>query len=125
MLSVTVSGHFDRTEGFLARLLRTDIRSKLEAIGKQGVSALTALTPKDSGITASVWGYVVEGRNGVWSLSWTNSNINKGVPIAIILEHGHATGTGGWVRGRSYIPRALHPIMDKLADEAWKAVTSA
>lgn len=125
MLSVTVSGHFDRTEGFLARLLRTDIRSKLEVIGKQGVSALTALTPKDSGTTASAWGYVVEGRNGVWSLSWTNSNINKGVPIAIILEHGHATGTGGWVRGRSYIPRALRPIIDKLADEAWKVVTSA
>lgn len=125
MLSVTVSGRFDKAEVFLARLLRIDIRSKLEAIGKQGVSALSALTPKDSGTTASAWGYVVEGRNGVWSLSWMNSNINKGVPIAIILEYGHATGTGGWVRGHSYIPRALRPIMDKLADEAWKVVTSA
>lgn len=125
MLSVTVSGRFDKAEGFLARLLQMDVRSKLEVIGKRGVSALSALTPKDSGATASSWGYVVEGRNGVWSLSWTNSNINKGVPIAIILEYGHATGTGGWVRGRSYIPRALHPILDKLADEAWKVVTSA
>lgn len=125
MLNVTVSGRFDKAEGFLARLLQMDVRSKLEVIGKRGVSALSALTPKDSGATASSWGYVVEGRNGVWSLSWTNSNINKGVPIAIILEYGHATGTGGWVCGRSYIPRALHPILDKLADEAWKVVTSA
>ena len=125
MLSVTVSGRFDRSEGFLARLLRTDIRSKLEVIGKQGVSALSAATPKNSGATAAAWGYIIEGHRGSWRLSWTNSNINKGVPIAIILEYGHATGSGGWVRGRSYIPRALSPIMDKLADEAWKVVTSA
>lgn len=125
MLSVTSSGDFSRTQQFLSKIFRTNVRSRLESIGSQGVQALSAATPKSSGATAAAWGYQITHDGGSWTISWTNSNINKGVPIAIILEYGHATGTGGWVRGRSYIPRAIKPVMDRLADDAWKVVTSA
>ena len=118
MLSVSHSGDFSRTQQFLAKILKPDIRSRLEAFGQAGVQAL-------AGATAAAWGYKVEQKDGVWGISWTNSNRQKGVPIAIILEYGHATGTGGWVRGRSYIPRAIQPIMDKIADDVWKVVTNA
>lgn len=125
MLSVTSSGDFSKTQQFLAKIIKPDIRGRLEAYGQQGVQALAAATPQDSGKTASSWGYSIEYKSGVWGISWTNTNRNKGVPIAIILEYGHATGTGGWVRGRSYIPRTIKPIMDKIADDVWKVVTSA
>ena len=125
MLSVTSSGDFSKTKQFLAKIIRPDVRSRLETYGRQGVQALAAATPQASGATAQSWGYTVEYKNGVWGISWTNSHYNKGVPIAIILEYGHATGTGGWVRGRSYIPRTIKPIMDKIADDVWKVVTSA
>lgn len=125
MLSVTSSGDFSRTQQFLAKIAKPDIRSRLEVFGRIGVQALAAATPTRSGETAASWGYKVEQKQGVWSISWTNSHRHKGVPIAIILEHGHATGTGGWVRGRSYIPRAIQPVMDKIADDVWKVVTDA
>ena len=118
MLSVSHSGDFSRTQQFLAKILKPDIRSRLEAFGQAGVQALAAATPKQSGATAAAWGYKVEQKDGVWGISWTNSNRQKGVPIAIILEY-------GWVRGRSYIPRAIQPIMDKIADDVWKVVTNA
>lgn len=125
MLSVTSSGDFSRTQQFLAKILKPDVRSRLEQYGQAGVQALASATPTESGATAASWGYVIDYKNGTWSIAWTNSNRNKGVPIAIILEHGHATGTGGWVRGRSYIPRAIQPIMDRIADDVWKVVTNA
>lgn len=125
MLSVTSSGDFSKTQQFLAKIIKPDIRSRLEAYGQQGVQALAAATPQDRGTTAAAWGYSIEYKGGVWGISWTNTHRNKGVPIAIILEYGHATGTGGWVRGRSYIPRTIKPIMDKIADDVWKVVTSA
>lgn len=125
MLSVTSSGDFSKTQQFLSKIVKPDVRSRLETYGQQGVQALAAATPKNSGKTASAWGYTVEYKGGVWGISWTNAHRNKGVSIAIILEYGHATGTGGWVRGRSYIPRTIKPIMDKIADDVWKVVTSA
>ena len=125
MLSVTSSGDFSKTQQFLAKIIKPDIRSRLEGYGQQGVQALAAATPQDSGTTAAAWGFSIEYNGGVWGISWTNTHRNKGVPIAIILEYGHATGTGGWVRGRSYIPRTIKPIMDKIADDVWKVVTSA
>lgn len=125
MLSVTHSGDFSRTQQFLSKILKPDIRSRLEAFGQAGVQALASATPKRSGATAAAWGYRVEQKDGVWGISWTNTNRQNGIPIAIILEHGHATGTGGWVRGRSYIPRAIQPVMDKIADDVWKVVTNA
>lgn len=125
MLSVTSSGDFSKTQQFLAKIVRPDVRPRLEAYGQQGVQALAAATPQASGVTAQSWSYTIEYKDGVWGISWTNSHHNKGVPIAIILEYGHATGTGGWVRGRSYIPRTIKPIMDKIADDVWKVVTSA
>ena len=125
MLSVSHSGDFSRTQQFLAKILKPDIRSRLEAFGQAGVQALASATPKRSGATAAAWGYTIEQKAGVWGISWTNTNRQKGVPIAIILEYGHTTGTGGWVRGRSYIPRAIQPIMDKIADDVWKVVTNA
>lgn len=125
VLSVSHSGDFSRTQQFLAKILKPDIRSRLEAFGQVGVQALASATPQRSGATAAAWGYKVEQKAGVWGISWTNTNRRKGVPIAIILEYGHATGTGGWVRGRSYIPRAIQPVMDKIADDVWKVVTNA
>lgn len=125
MLRVTDSGDFSKTQQFLAKIIKPDIRSRLETYGQQGVQALAAATPQESGKTAASWGYKIDYKDGVWGVSWINTNRNKGVPIAIILEYGHATGTGGWVRGRSYIPRTIKPIMGKIADDVWKVVTSA
>lgn len=125
MLRVTDSGDFSKTQQFLAKIIKPDIRSRLETYGQQGVQALAAATPQESGKTAASWGYKIDYKGGVWGISWINTNSNKGVPIAIILEYGHATGTGGWVRGRSYIPRTIEPIMGKIADDVWKVVTSA
>lgn len=82
-----------------------------------------AATPKDSGVTSSMWGYEIEGDSGGWTIHWTNGNINKNVNIAVILQYGHGTGTGGYVAGRDYINPALVPVFEKLADEAWNEVT--
>ena len=87
------------------------------------MSALSSATPVESGKTSSSWYYEIKRQNGSISIEFLNSNINKGVPIAVILQFGHGTGTGGWVQGRDYINPAIQPIFDKIAEDAWKEVT--
>lgn len=96
--------------------------STFDKYGREGVSALSSATPVDSGKTASSWYYKIERTKDMISITFLNSNINKGVPIAIILQYGHGTGTGGWVEGRDYINPAIQPIFDKMAEEAWREV---
>lgn len=108
---------------FLKRIKELRIESILRKYGEAGVNALMAATPVDTGKTASMWGYEIEKTSSGWTINWTNSNINNYVNIAMILQYGHGTGTGGYVAGRDYINPAMAPIFDKLADEAWNEVT--
>lgn len=108
---------------FLKRIKDLRIESILRKYGEAGVSALMAATPVDTGKTASMWGYEIEKTSSGWTINWTNDNINNYVNIAVILQYGHGTGTGGYVAGRDYINPAMAPIFDELADEAWNEVT--
>lgn len=118
-------GDFKKTEKFLNKMKKQDYVKVLSKYGQMGVDALSRATPVDSGTTASSWSYEIEGNGGSATIYWTNTNINHGVSIAIILQYGHGTGTGGYVQGRDYINPAIRPVFDKMADAAWKEVTSA
>jgi hypothetical protein len=108
---------------FLERLGEAIHLGYLDKYGREGVDALASATPVDSGKTANSWYYEITNRGSSASIAFFNSNVNKGVPIAIILQFGHGTGTGGWVQGRDYINPAIQPIFDRIAEEAWKEVT--
>lgn len=123
MIKVTHKGDFSKLTRFLVKGKNAVKMNKLDKYGRAGVEALSSATPVESGKTASSWNYKIERQNGKIALSFYNSNVSDGVPIAIILQYGHATGTGGWVEGRDYINPALQPVFDKLAYEAWKEVT--
>lgn len=116
-------GDFSKTDSFLNRLLRIDPVSILRKHGAEGVKLLAASTPIDSGNTAGSWDYEVSETGSGYRLSWTNSNVSGEVVIAVILQYGHGTGTGGYVEGRDYINPVIRPIFDKIAAEAWKEVT--
>ncbi|WP_288923331.1 hypothetical protein [uncultured Bifidobacterium sp.] len=120
-----VSGDFTKTERFLNRMKRREYLNVLDEFGREGVQALRNATPVDSGATAEAWDYEIKRTRDYTEIVWTNSNINDGVPIAVILQYGHGTGTGGYVQGRDYINPAIRPIFDKIAEKAWKVVTSA
>ena len=120
-----VSGGFTKTERFLNRMKRREYLNVLDEFGRDGVQALRNATPVDSGATAEAWDYENKRTRNYTEIVWTNSNINDGVPIAVILQYGHGTGTGGYVQGRDYINPAIRPIFDKIAEKAWKVVTSA
>lgn len=117
-------GSFRNTERLFQKLDRFEISNILEKYGKMGVDALSAATPVNSGETSNSWDYTVEKQNSGYTIVWTNSNVNNGVNIALILQTGHGTGTGGYVRGKDYINPALRPIFDALAEEAWQEVTN-
>ena len=122
MIAITQSGNFNNTERFLKGAKKLDIKRILESYGREGVRALASATPVDSGLTADSWGFRVTISKGSFSIVWTNSNVVKGVPIAIILQYGHGTGTGGYVQGRDYINPAIQPIFQKIADSVWLEV---
>lgn len=124
MIKVRTKGDFSKTEKLLKKSLGRNYRSVLEKYGEMGVEALASATPIDSGETALSWNYEIIQNGSSLSVIWTNSHIEKGVNIAIILQYGHGTKNGGYVEGRDYINPALRPIFDKLADAAWKEVTS-
>lgn len=122
MVSFRHRGDFSKTTNFLEKARNINYRRILTGFAEQGVSALAAATPIDSGVTKSSWGYELRISDGFVRISWTNSHINEGVPIAIILQYGHATGTGGYVQGYDYINPALQPVFDMIAEEVWKEV---
>ena len=125
MITFSTKGDFSKTEQFLIKAKRVDIKSILDTYGRQGVASLSASTPVESGRTASSWDYTVKGSRGSYEIVWTNSNVHNGVNIAVILQYGHGTGTGGYVRGRDYINPAMRPVFDQIAKAAWKAVITA
>lgn len=123
MISVKQKGDFSKTIRFLGRAKEASKVKFLDKYGKEGVSALESMTPKDTGLTARSWYYKIESNNGSTTISFHNSNIQNGVSIAIILNYGHGTRNGGWVHGRHYINPAIQPIFDKITEQAWKELT--
>ena len=124
MIEFRQKGDFSKLSRYLERVKEAAKIGDLDKYGRAGVAALSSATPTDTGKTAASWTYVIKRQNGSVSLEFYNSNVNKGVPIAIILQYGHGTGTGGWVEGIDYINPAIQPLFKQLADDAWKEVTN-
>ena len=122
MITIKARGDFRKTESFFNRLIKADYLSILSKYGRRGVDALAAATPADSGKTASSWEYQIVDSGDSASIVWSNTNVNKGVNIAVILQYGHGTRNGGYVQGRDYINPAMQPIFDEIANEAWMEV---
>lgn len=105
--------------------MKIKIMKILNHYGKVGVDALSRATPVDSGLAANSWGFVVEQKGSVYSITWTNNDIENGFPVAVMIQYGYGTGNGAYIQGRDYINPAMQPIFDQIANEVWKAVTSA
>ena len=123
MITFRQKGDFSKLTRFLERAKESIKLGDLDKYGRDGVAALSSATPIDTGKTAGSWYYKIENKNGSASINFYNSNIQNGVPIAIILQYGHVTRNGGWVQGRDYINPAIQPIFDKIANDAWREVT--
>lgn len=123
MISFVSKGDFSKTKRFLSNAKEFKARAILEKYGELGVKALAENTPKDTGLTAKSWSYKIEKGSHGYSIVWSNSNVNEGVPIAVILRYGHGTGTGGYVSGIDYISPAIRPLFYDFADSLWKELT--
>ena len=116
-------GDFSKTKKFLENSKNAVNRIDLDKYARKGVAALSSATPIESGLTASSWYYEIVRKNGSFAINFSNSNIQNGCPIAIILQYGHGTRNGGWVEGRDYINPAVQPVFDQILNDAWKEVT--
>lgn len=123
MISFRFKGDFSKASNYLEKVKEAARISVVDKYGRAGVAALSSATPVDSGTTANSWSYNIKRQNGSIILEFHNSHFNKGVPIAIILQYGHGTGTGGWVQGRDYINPAIQPVFDQIVEDAWREVT--
>jgi hypothetical protein len=124
MISASSSGSFKKTESFLGFLKTDKMFSGLPAGGRRGVDALARATPRDTGLAAHSWGYVVEHKKGRHGVYWYNTDVEGGVSVAILIQYGHGTGTGGYVPPRDYINPSMRPIFDELSDQVWREVTN-
>ncbi len=125
MIKCTVKGDFKKTKQFLKRTQHLDFDSLLTQYAEEGVEALKSATPVVTGKTANSWKYEIEKSRKQISIYWSNSNVNEGVPIAVILEYGHGTGWGGYVQGRHYISPAILPVFEHIAEAIWKEVVDS
>ncbi len=114
----------DKTDNFLKASIKKIKQIDFEKYGEAGVAALASATPKATGKTAASWYYTVKNQNGIVSITFNNSNVVNGVPIAIVLYYGHSTKNGGWIQGRDYIKPAIRPVFDKMTNKMWEEVTS-
>lgn len=124
-LSVSSSGSFDKTTAWLQKLQKLDVGAIAEAGAQRGVRALSSATPQDSSRAAGSWGYEIKRTRNSTTITWTNSDVENGFPVVIMLQYGHGTGTGGYVQGVDFINPAIRPIFDEIAQTVWKAVISA
>ena len=124
-ISISTSGSFRNTQRFLKKFGKMDIRSTLNKYGEKGVKALNQATPSETGRTAASWSYAVETKGGAYTIAWTNNVMAGDVPLVILLQYGHGTGTGGYVAGRDFINPAIQPIFDQIASDVWKEVKRA
>lgn len=124
MIKFKHKGDFSKTIKYLNKSKNAVNWNMLEKYGRQGVEALAKATPIDTGNTANSWYYEITKTNGLAKITFLNSNIQNGVPIAIILQYGHGTRNGGYVQGRDYINPAIQPIFEKITNEAWREVTN-
>lgn len=124
MLRISGSGSFAKTTAFLEKLQSGRMFANLDHHGRAGVDALASATPRDTSLAANSWGYQVSKSKGRVSISWFNTDVEGGVNVAVILQYGHGTGTGGWVEGRDYINPAMRPVFDKILDDIWRQVTN-
>lgn len=125
MISFVSHGNFEKTEKFLKYMSKNDIFRNLDRYGREGAAALARATPADTGLAASSWTYEIRKEGSTYTIAWLNTNIENGFPVAIMIQYGHGTGTGGYVAGRDYINPAIRPIFDRIADDVWREVTSA
>lgn len=125
MISVSSEGSFDKTEKFLRAMSTMKVDHILNVEAQKGVAALSAATPKDSSRASISWGYKIEKTSNSVTIGWTNSDVENGFPVALMIQYGHGTGNGGYVQGKDYINPAMRPIFDSIAETVWKAVTSA
>lgn len=123
MITIESQGDWKMTRNWFDRMTKLDLALIMNQFGKEGVSALKAATPSKSGETAASWNYEVTRKGNNWKITWTNSNVNKGANIAVLIQYGHGTRNGGYVVGRDYINPAIRPVFDKIAAKAWKEVT--
>lgn len=123
MISFKQKGDFSKLNRYLERVKEAARIGVLDKYGRTGVAALSSATPRESGLASSSWGYEIERGKGTARIIFTNSDIENGFPVAIMLQYGHGTGTGGWVEGRDYINPAIQPVFDKIAEDAWREVT--
>lgn len=123
MITIRQKGDFSKLTRYLEKTKKTVRLTDLDKYGRAGVAALKSATPVESGFTADSWYYKIEQKNGATTIAFYNSNIQNGVPIAVILQYGHGTRNGGWVEGRDYINPAMRPIFDQIAADAWREVT--
>lgn len=123
MITLTAKGDLSKSYKFLDRIVKRDFYKSLEVYGQRGVSALASATPKDTGKTAASWYYEINRNVNSIEIYWKNSNTNNGVNVAVILQYGHGTGWGGYVKGIDYINPAIRPIFNEMANEIWKEVT--
>lgn len=125
MISFTSKGSFEKTEKFVTKLAKGEIFFVLAKYGQEGVAALAAATPVRSGLAASSWSFVVEKKGNWYSIIWKNFDIENGFPVAIMLQYGYSTGTGGYVQGVDYINPAIMPIFERISADVWKEVQRA
>lgn len=124
MIGISQKGDFTHTENFFKRVKRNRIRIQLEKYGKIGAAMLALNTPIDTGKTASSWGYRIDEKPDGIRICWTNDNRTEtGIPIAVLIQYGHATGNGGYVQGRDYINPAIQPVFDDIAKNIWEEVS--
>lgn len=124
ILTITSTGNFNKTERYLKRVKNKNYLEILQSYGEKGVQALQDATPKRTGKTAASWTYTIEKNSAGYTISWLNSNTNKGISIALLNQYGHATRDGGWVQGVDYINPAIRPIFEQMADDMWREVSS-
>lgn len=123
-ISYSVSGSFKNIEEFLKHGSKVDVMAIMASHGEEGVKALSDATPIESGRAASSWGYKVTKKGAIYSIVWTNSDVEDGFPVVVMIQYGHGTGTGGWIEGIDFINPAIKPVVEKIADEILKAVTN-
>lgn len=110
-VTITSEGNFSNLERYVNSMVREDFSTILKPEAQTGLNEFIRRTPKRTGTTANQWQVELEKSSRGSHITYYNSNVTKtGVPLPILIDGGHGTGTGGYVAPRPFIQNVVDSI---------------
>lgn len=120
MIKFKQKGNFENLDKYFHKSSEIVKVKDIEPIARKCVQKLIEVTPKDSGLTAESWNYLIVRNDEGVTIQINNTNIQNGINVALLIEYGHGTRNGSWIEGKNYIAPTVLSAYLEVMNSTWE-----